>query len=1361
VSDAERLARLTPDQRALFERMRQDKKKAATPAPRSGPAPIAPRAPDEPRVLSFAQERLWLLDRLTPGSALHLIGLHFQLDGPLAAPAIERAFVELLRRHEALRTTFDVVGGLPVPVVHPAPAAVLAVVDLTSLPPAERGVEAARLAADEARRPFDLRRDLPLRASLLRLGERAHALLITAHHIASDGWSTGVLVRELSALYGAFARGQASPLAEPTLRYADFASWQRRRFTGDALHEQLAYWRAQLADAPQLLDLPTDRPRPAIPSHRSGQARFEVPPELRARLAALAGAEGSTLFMALLAAYALLLQRYSGQDTVVVGTPVAGRGRTELEPIVGVFINTLALRVDLAGDPSFTALLGRVRDVVVAGLARQELPFERLVEALSPDRRTGSSPVFQALLVVEAGEPAALALDGVQATPRPVDNGTIDLDLGLWLAEGPRGLTGTLHYRADLFDAATAERLVGGYCALLEAAAADPRRPVSGLEILPPAQREQLVVDWNRTDADYPRDRCIHHLFAEQAARGPDACAVLFEREAHTYRSLAARASRLARRLAAAGVGRGARVAVLVQRSPDMVIALLGVLEAGAAYVPLDPDHPDDRIAFMLADAEVALVITQRALAPRLASASMRTLLIDADDGPLPGEALLAGPRDPARADDLAYVIYTSGSTGRPKGVAITHRAVVNFLTSMAVQPGLTERDTLLAVTTLSFDIAGLELFLPLSVGARIVIADRRTAVDGARLGALIQRAGVTVLQATPATWRLLVDAGFQGGPAFRALSGGDTLPPELAAELLRRAGAVYNLFGPTETTIWSTLHRVTEASAPISIGRPIANTRVYVLDQHLAPVPIGVPGELCIGGDGVSPGYIGRPELTKERFIADPFVVGAKLYRTGDRARWRAEGELEHLGRSDFQVKVRGYRIEPGEIEARFTAHPSIVQAAVIARDDHLAAYLVARVPAANLPSIAELRAHLAVSLPDYMIPAQIVFLDQLPLTANGKLDRSALAALEAPSGVVANGRGAPAFAAPSDALEADLLAVWEDILQVRPISTHDDFFALGGHSLRAARLVDAIEERVGRRLPLATLLQSPTIAQLAALLRSEAWSPSWTSLVPIRTTGSLPPFFCVHAIGGNVLNYRLLEGGLAGDRPFYGLQSRGLDGVTAPHTTVAEMAAAYLEEVKSVQPHGPYRLGGSSSGGAIAYEMAQQLVARGEEVALVVLLDTYYLGPTADLPARKRPFAEAADIHIGNLRLARDYRSRAAYLVARARLNLANHVAGLRRVLGLDPRRAPPAGRDTVMARNAAAVREYAPRPYPGRITMLLSREQPERTFEDLRLGWADLAGSFEIRFIPGSHETMLDESSVAGVAAVLDDCLHRTDP
>ena len=423
---------------------------------------------------------------------------------------------------------------------------------------------------------------------------------------------------------------------------------------------------------------------------------------------------------------------------------------------------------------------------------------------------------------------------------------------------------------------------------------------------------------------------------------------------------------------------------------------------------------------------------------------------------------------------------------------------------------------------------------LPRARGVRSGVARGQRRHRRGDLGALIQRAGVTVLQATPTTWRLLVDAGFQGGSGFRALSGGDTLPPELAAELLRRAGAVYNLFGPTETTSWSTLHRVTEASAPISIGRPIANTRVYVLDQHLAPVPIGVPGELCIGGDGVSSGYIGRPELTKERFIADPFVADAKLYRTGDRARWRANGELEHLGRSDFRVKVRGYRIEPGEIEALLTAHPSIVQAAVIARDDHLAAYLVARVPAADLPSIAALRAHLAVSLPDYLIPAELAFLDQLPLTANGKLDRSALAALEAPSGVGANARGAPAFAAPSDALEADLLAVWEDILQVRPISTHDDFFALGGHSLRAARLVDAIEERVGCRLPLATLLQSPTIAQLAALLRSEAWSPSWTSLVPIRTTGSLPPFFCVHAIGGNVLNHRLLEGGLTGDRPF-----------------------------------------------------------------------------------------------------------------------------------------------------------------------------------------------------------------------------------
>jgi amino acid adenylation domain-containing protein len=1325
--------------------MLRDKQRKAQRAPA---APIT-RGEDRSR-LSAGQSRLWFADRLAPDSALYTIGGHFRLEGSLSIAALEKSLGEIVLRHEALRTNIEARDGEPALVVAPTWSSAMVIVDIASLAPRRREAEAARLAAEEAHRAFDLGRDSLLRATLIRLAETSHVLLITVHHIASDGWSMGLLYRELSGLYRGFVHERPPALPELPIQYADFAAWQRARLANDVLGAELAYWRERLAGATPVLDLPMDRPRPAIASRRAGHEPFELSGPLRAAVVALARAEGATVFMTLLAAFLVLLQRYSGEDDLVVGTPVAGRNRTETECLIGLFINTLVLRADLSGDPSFVEVLRRVREGVVADFAHQELPFERVIEELRPTRSLSYSPLFQVMFILQNATSATIDLEGITTTSFPVDSGAIDLDLSLVLVEAQGGITGSMRYSADLFDVATIRRLIGSYRTLLEAAVIGPEQPCSRLGMLTSAEREAALYTWNRTAAAYPEDRCIDELVAAQAARTPDAIAVAFEGEEVTYAALAVRARQVALQLGALGLGRGALVAIYLERSIAMVAALLGVLEAGCAYVPLDPDLPPERVAFMLADAGVAAVITDRRLATSLPASEAVLLRMD-EASTWAVEVSLAAPEGRGGPGDVAYVIYTSGSTGRPKGVAVPHRAVVNFLSSMARTPGLSASDVLVAVTTLSFDIAGLELWLPLTVGARIELASRGDASDGERLRALLASSRATVMQATPATWRMLVEAGFRGPPGFKVLCGGEALAPELGAALAERASLVYNLFGPTETTIWSTLHRV--VGSDVAVGHPIANTEIYVLDRNLSPVPVGVAGEVYIGGLGVAVGYWHRPELTSARFVGDPFGArpGGRLYRTGDRGRFRADGALEHLGRFDGQIKLRGYRIEPGEVEAVLGRQPGVRQAVVILREDipgdaRLVAYLVTE---GEAPAVIALKQALAAELPSYMVPSSFVVLDALPRTPNGKLDRRAL---PAPGGARDD---APArFTAPGDRLEAQLVRLWEEILAVHPVSTQDDFFALGGHSLLAARLFDRIEQQLGRRLPIALLFQAPTIERLADLLRRGGWSPSWSSLVAIQTGGSLPALFCVHAIGANVLNYRLLSAYLGAEQPFYGLQAQGLDGAHPPHDTVEEMAAHYIQEIRAVQPKGPYRLGGASSGGVVAFEMAQQLRAQGDEVSRLVLLDTFLPRRVRELtaePSRSGPLY-LADVHLGQL-LLRPARAWPEYALSRIRERLDSTLSLVAGRLGLTRSSTPLTMLEQVVERNKQAMARYVPRRYPGRVTMFLYRDEPFRVHYDPRVAWADFATEgLEVRLIRGNHERMLDDPYVADMAAEL---------
>jgi amino acid adenylation domain-containing protein len=1111
---------LSSAKKALLEKRLRG---AAASAPRD---PIPPRAETGPLPLSFPQQRLWFLEQLEPGRPFYHIGVPVRLRGRLDRGALARALTEIVRRHEALRTGFVVVGGEPRQVVRPPFAVEVPLEECAGISQPEL-LERIRV---ELEAPFDLERDPLVRARLLRLGDDEHVLAATLHHVISDGWSMAVFIRELTQLYEAFVQNLPSPLPDLPLQYGDFAVWQRGRLGGEVLEKQLGYWREQLRGLPTV-ELPTDFPRPPVQSHRGAGLWFRVSAETNARLKAVAREEGATLFMLLLAAWQTLLLRYTGQEDLVVGTPIANRTRREIEPLIGFFVNTLVLRGDLSGDPPFRALLHRARETTLGAYAHQDFPFEKLVEELAPERDLSRNPLFSVLFALQNAPEEELELAGVKLTWQWVDSTTAKFDLMLWTHEEKGELVCLLEYATDLFRASTAERMREHLVTLLEGIAADPGAPLSRLPLLAPDERARILAEWNDTAREVPPST-LHGLVEAQAARTPERAALEFAGETTTYAALDRRATVLAAELAARGVGPESRVALCLERGPEMVAALLAVLKAGGAYVPLDPAYPADRIAYVLADSGARVLVTQSALAETLPEFAGEIVVVDGTPhppNPLPPQAREGGARQipvvlpslacgggaggggavPDGPDQLAYAIYTSGSTGHPKGVMVTHGAAVNLLHAMRERPGISPEDTLLAVTTLAFDIALLELLLPLTVGARVVLADRETAADPVALADLLAASGATVMQATPATWKMLVFAGWEGDRSLRILSGGEALPGSIADLLRERGSVVWNLYGPTETTVWSTAHRVDGSEAVVPVGTPVANTRAYVLDDHLNPVPAGVPGGLYLAGAGVARGYLGRPDLSAERFLPEPFGGaergGARMYRTGDRARWREDGVLEFLGRDDHQVKVRGFRIELGEVEAALAAHPGVREAAAAALADEtgearLVAYVVEEdeVP----PDAPDLRAWLRGRLPDYMVPSLFVPLEALPRTANGKTDR---AALPAPEG----GRAAveAEFVEPRTAVEEALAAVWAETLHVERVGVHDNFFELGGHSILATQLVVAVRSTLQAEVPVRVLFEHPTVAELAAAIVARDPVPGQTERVAeiLRLIGSM----------------------------------------------------------------------------------------------------------------------------------------------------------------------------------------------------------------------------------------------------------------
>lgn len=1035
----------------------------------------------KPAPLSYDQQRLWYLDQLEPNQAVYNMPMALRLSGDLDVDTLRRAINEIVRRHEALRTTL-VSGEDGVPVQQVAGMLEFELpLESLDVSADEDTTSAARRSLEIAsEKPFDLATGPLIRVRLLRLADREHLLFVVMHHAISDGRSLEIFLKEMSELYTTPGKTKSKPLTPLPVQYGDYARWQRDWLEGGELERQLEYWLEKFPTEPPVLDMPTDYSRPAVQVFRGAGIRFQLSPDLVASLERLGRAESATLFMVLLAAYKVLLSRYSGQDSITVGVPVANRPKPQLEPMIGMFVNTLVMNTDLAADSSFRETLKRVQSTCMDAYGHQDIPFERLVEAVNPTRDLSRTPLFQTLFSYQDMTAVSLEMGSVKVEQFDLPVKVSRTDLTLWLTRGPEdgqpdGIQAVLEYSTDLFDRQSMEDFIQHFLILLDGIATAPDTRIGELPLLSEDERERLVHGWNMTSADYQKEARLQDLIAGQVECTPDAIALEFEDERLSYRELDDRANEVANRLRALGIEPRSLIAVYLNRSADLVVALLGVFKLGCAYLPLDPEFPDRRVEFILEDASVACLITESTLRDRLPHCEVRLLLLDEAGESATGETA------PGAAEDLAYVIYTSGSTGKPKGVQVTHGNVVNLLTNFATEPGFSTEDSMLAVTTPAFDISVLEIFLPLIVGGRLVVASSDDVTSADRLKGLLAGKDISMMQATPSTWRMLLDSGWSGAAQLKALCGGEALPQELASRIVERVGSLWNLYGPTETTIWSAAYRFESPTDPVYIGRPVANTQLYVLDRNAELCPPGVPGELYIGGAGVTQGYLNRPELTEERFVADPYSKkeGVRMYRTGDLVRYRMDGMLEYLQRLDYQVKIRGYRIELGEIETVLAEHVAVGGAVVIAQeisagDTRLVAYWTGDEKSAVTGT--GLRSFLRERLPGYMIPQHFVELDGFPLTPNGKVDRLALPGVFTP-------QTTNSYVEPRSPLEQRIASIWQAVLGTDRVGVHDNFFDIGGHSLLAVKVVERIKQELGAQVLLRNLV-SDTLGQLALSL-------------------------------------------------------------------------------------------------------------------------------------------------------------------------------------------------------------------------------------------------------------------------------------
>ena len=1335
-------------------------------------APIAHSTTGAP-VPSFGQERLWLLEQIDSGTAQYNISFILRLDGILDFAALKSALSAVVRRHEPLRTRYIHAEGRLQLEVSATPEVLLPVTDFSGI---EQGRREGLLSAalhEEANRFIVLDRDPVIRAAFYPMDERNHVLQLTVHHIASDGWSMGVLFRDLAALYNAGLTGAVAQLPELPIAYSDYARWQREQFAGPEGERLISYWKDQVTGSSFALQLPTDRPRPALQTFCGAFRQYSLSPELTTAIHELCLREKVTPFMVALAALYAVLARYSSQDDILIGSPIAARSRIETQDLVGFFSNTVILRGNLDGDPTFRELLQRVRQTALEAYAHQELPLEMLIDKIRPGRDMSRSALFQVMLIFQNWALPRLELHGLEGSAQIVRTDTSKFDFTIELRSVGEAIEGVIEYNTDLFGADTIDRLWGHLTTYLHRAIAAPEQRAATISLLTSQERQQMLVEWNATGANYPRDVGLHELIEAQVERTPNAVAVRFGNRSLSYRELNARANQVANYLRKRGVGRDVLVGVCAERSIEMVVSLLASLKAGGAYLPVDPEYPTERLRVILEEANPPVVLTQSHLLNLIPAIAADYLCLDSHWEKVSGEST-SNLGVEVGGKDVAYAIFTSGSTGKPKGVLNTHEGIVNRLLWMQDAYLLQQGDRVLQKTPFSFDVSVWEFFWPLLAGATLVVAKPGGHRDPSYLVKLIQQERITTMHFVPSMLQTFLEA--HGVGECRSLKkvfcSGEALPYEIQQRFFERLQVeLHNLYGPTEAavdvTYWACKRDCGNRIVPI--GRPIANTQIVILDGSRQPVPVGVAGELHIGGVNLARGYLHQPELTAEKFVPNPFpeLDADRLYRTGDLARFLPDGNVEYLGRTDNQVKIRGYRIELGEIEAALEEQPEIKQAVVIAREDRpgdkrLVAYLVAA--ASTVPTTLELRTRLKRRLPDYMVPTAYVFLDQIPISTNGKIDRKAL-----PLPAETQPLQADINIAPQSHLEKTLVGMWAEVLGVQQVGLDDDFFDLGGHSLVGVRLFAKIKKTYQVDLELAVLFEARTVRRLADVIRKAqqpagAEQKTWSTLVAIQPNGSRIPFFCVHGVGGGVLNYEAIAKDLGPDQPFYAFRSLLLTREDIHETTIEELASVYIKEMRSFFPQGPYLIGGGSFGGIVAFEMAQQLYAQGAEPALLVLFDTSAPGSVQRVGTIEKlrgfwqrlrdqgvPYLVRKVVLKGD-----DWRER---LIKRGR----NVAAYYHRLAGSD---LPVRLRyHQVQEAHSRTMARYKIQRYPGKITLMRAVERGYLGMEllgireDPRLGWVALAGGgLEIHDVPGEHGNVLNEPHVRTVAEELETILSR---
>jgi amino acid adenylation domain-containing protein len=1320
--------------------------------------------------LSFGQQRLWFLHQFEPSSSANNVPVVVRFKGNLNVLALEQSLNTVVRRHEVLRTTFPTIDGQPIQAIATDFTLTLPIVDLHQVPADLREAEALRLATAEAHQPFDLAQGPNLRVLLLQLDPIEHLLIWNMNSIICDGASSDLFYQETIACYRAFSTGQTPALTPLSIQYADFAQWQRNWLQGEVLTKQVDYWKQKLGGNLPTIQLPFDRPRPVgVPTYRGDRAARMLPKELENSLNKLSQSWGGTLFMTLLTAFNVLLYRYSGQEDLLVSFASTGRGQVELERSIGFFSNTLLLRTKLEDNPTFRELADRVKLDCVEAYSHQDVPFEKLVEELPSEQRSDRSPLFQVKFALNPPWSNGRGMAAVELPDLTITSlfgyiyhGQTKYDLILVMREQDEGLGMVFDYNADMFEASTIDRMLGHFQTLLEGIVANPAQQISQLPLLTKSEQQQILWDWNDTQTEYPRDKCVHQLFEAQAATTPDAVAVACGERQLTYRQLDCQANQLARYLIESKVGAEVLVGICIERSLEMMVGLLGILKAGGAYVPLDPSYPQERLDYTIADAAVSVILTKQSLLNKLPDYAGQVICLDTDWGEIDRFS-------PDRLDcevstaNLAYIIYTSGSTGKPKGVMIPHQGLVNYLSWCIKAYNVKTGAGSTVNSSISFDATITSLFSPLLVGRRVLLLPEQEEIEALK-AAVCSGVEFNPIKITPAhleiLGHLLVDRVEINCRTF--VIGGEALSAKIATFWQEHAPAtkLINEYGPTETVVGCCTYEVDDRNSTrwdIPIGRPIANTQLYILDRQLQPVPIGIAGELYIGGDGLARGYLNQPQLTESRFIANPFdpARSPRLYKTGDLARYLSDGNIDFLGRIDRQVKIRGFRIELGEIEAALCEHPQLRQTTVVVQENsgskRLIAYYVPNDKALDSPpTVGELSDFISSKVPNYMVPSMFVMLPGLPMTANGKIDRRAL-----PEPDYLRLQPEMTFIAPRNELEIQLTKIWRKVLGIPSIGIRDNFFELGGHSLIAVRLFAEIEQTWGRNLPLATLFQAQTIEKMADLLLEQAWVAPWSSLVPIQPNGSKPPLFCIHPIGGNILEYYPFANYLDRQQPVYGLQSLGLDGRQPPLKLVEDMASHYIKEMLTVQPQGPYFILGYSFGGLVAFEIAQQLSAQSKEIGLLAILDL----KSPNLPKVRPSFAKSVKIHWENL----------GQLPAKEKIKYIRDRIDYRLNSNFDYKEflieslaevdTPILKSIDIIDANLQSIQDYTIRPYSGDLSLFRCQVQTLDYALSPDLGWGELVdGNLEIYHIDSIHYGMLREPSVRVVAEKFQHCLQQ---